>query len=530
MNIKKILLPLLILLSGYSFSVFASGDFIYYYASSGSRCIEHNGGNGLSKFKTNITKDYGCIGEHYRPVSVKSLSMDTDFSGNIEMCGTAAWGQEVCYWHEVRGESKNCPEGFSFNEATGECLLEPDEPYCRSDEFLTQKEAAEKSCFASGSQDFSYTCDDETSTHSFSCAPAPPKPGECTIDSPDYPACLEPNPNPDPCEPGAIDYPACLDDKECVPSQDNNWCDNPPCKIGYAGWPACEPWYKDDPFDPLEPPEKPEIDPGQNDGPKDIIEIKPPSQTPGQPYDDSGVIDAVQNLNRDMNLGFSDINGALQLQTNVLSSTNELVYQGLVQDLKMHDNQIANDNQNTDNIMGGLGGIGESINGLGDAIGNIKFEDKDDTDEASIIAAINELGKGMVVPCKPTEDNNYCENPHGLNEEYIGTMFGQINDKLDSELSAADSSILGAVGDLVLEPPVDESTVRPFLDLSTSILTASNKCVAIDWFGYELGCEFSDKFKQIFGFLLYMWTLKVLIDILLEDITPNQKSYSHRRR
>lgn len=521
MNIKKILLPLLILLSGYSFSVFAAGDYIKYKATGGyTGCIEYPFGNGLSQFKSNIVKKYGCISEHFRPVSVSSLTMINDYMGDIKLCGTAEWGETVCLSHGVSGSDAFCPEGFTFNEATGECLLEPDEPYCRSDEFLTQKESAEKSCFASGSQDFSYTCDDETSTHSFSCAPAPPEPGECTIDSPDYPACLEPNPNPDPCEPGAIDYPACLDDKECVPSQDNNWCDNPPCKIGYAGWPACEPWYKDDPFDPLEPPEKPEIDPGQNDGPKDIIEIKPPSQTPGQPYDDSGVIDAVQNLNRDMNLGFSDINGALQLQTNVLSSTNELVYQGLVQDLKMHDNQIANDNQNTDNIMGGLGGIGESINGLGDAIGNIKFEDKDDTDEASIIAAINELGKGMVVPCKPTKENNYCENPHGLDSNYVETIFTQMNESVDASVSAADSVLIQSANDFVETPPISSDEITPFVDDLIALLPDYSSCQPVSFFGEFLDCKPFEIFKDFFGWVLYILTIKSLVSILLTDMTP----------
>ena len=418
----------------------------------------------------------------------------------------------------------------------GVCQEAP-EPYCSSPEFLELKQNAQQQCFASGSQDFSATCDDETATHSFSCAPPPIDPDKCTPDSPDYPACLNPDPDPEPlpCNELSPDWPQCNEPPEppeCVPSQDNNWCDNPPCKIGFAGWPECEPWYNDDPTTPLDPLEPPTPDPIDPVPPRPVDPVNPqPPLQPGDPFNDSRVVGAIQNLNEDMNFGFSDINGALQLQTNVLSSTNELVYEGLLQDLKMHDNQIANDNKNTGNIMGGLGGIGESINGLGDAIGNMPKPVP--YDDSEVISAIEGLGDKLGGDtCVPTADNNYCENPHGLTEGYIGTMFGQINDKLDSELSAADSSLLGAASDLVTKPPVDESTVKPFLDLSTSILTGNDQCVAIDWFGYELGCEFSDKFKQIFGFLLYMWTLKVLADILLEDITPapGQGSFTRRKR
>lgn len=417
----------------------------------------------------------------------------------------------------------------SINPETGVCEAPP-ELYCSSSEYLELKQTAQQQCFATGSQGFSATCDDETATHSFKCDPPPIDPDKCTPDSPDYPACLNPDPEPDPdpqpCNELSPDWPQCNEPPEppeCVPSQDNNWCDNPPCKIGFAGWPECEPWYNDDPTTPLDPLEPPTPDPIDPVPPRPVDPVNPqPPLQPGDPFNDSRVVGAIQNLNKDMNFGFSDINGALQLQTNVLSSTNELVYQGLLQDLKIHDNQIANDNKNTGNIMGGLGGIGESINGLGDAIGNIPVPVP--YDDTGVIDAINKLGEKLDggQACEPTSENNYCENNHGLNSEYISTMFSQLSDKMDTELSASSSSILSSVNDAVTSPPVDESTVKPFLDLGISLLTANDNCVPMDWFGYELSCEFSDRFKLIFGFALYMYTLSFLIDVLLTQVTPRK--------
>jgi hypothetical protein len=513
MNIKKILLPLIFIMSGYSFNANSEIYKIQIAYATPPSCMTFSVGDSIS-LPNNI-----CNG-----VSVGSFTY-----GSLVKSGTQAKLQQIysngsssyqLLFYLGKTSSPDCPSGQEL--INGLCQVPPEpepepEPYCTSPEFLALKQNAQQQCFATGSQDFSSTCDDETATHFFSCAPPPIDPDKCTPDSLDYPACLNPDPEPDP------------DPPECVPSQDNNWCDNPPCKIGFAGWPECEPWYNKDPTTPLDPLEPPTPDPIDPVPPRPVDPVNPqPPLQPGDAFNDSRVIGAIQNLNKDMNFGFSDINGALQLQTNVLSNTNELVYQGLLQDLKIHDNQIANDNKNTGNIMGGLGGIGESINGLGDAIGNIPTPVP--YDDYKVVAELEMLNARAALECVPAPENDYCENPHGLNEAYISTMFGQLNDKLDLELSAADSSLLGAATDLITKPPVDESTVKPFLDLSTSILTGNDKCVAIDWFGYELGCEFSDKFKQIFGFLLYMWTLKVLMDILLEDITPNQKSYSHRRR
>lgn len=440
---------------------------------------------------------------------------------------THKWGN----WFNFVDSS--CPSG-SINPDTGVCedSPEPEPSFCQSPPVEQMRNDAVAECSVKGGH-YSEQCIDKEGAQSFktSCDDLP-----LTCDSTDplWPDCKgippepepEPDPDPQPCNELSPDWPQCNEPPEppeCVPSQDNNWCDNPPCKIGFAGWPECEPWYDDDPtapLDPLEPPTPDPIDPVPP-RPVDPVNPQPPLQ-PGDPFNDSRVVGAIQNLNKDMNFGFSDINGALQLQTNVLSSTNELVYQGLLQDLKIHDNQIANDNKNTGNIMGGLGGIGESINGLGDAIGNIPTPVP--YDDTGVIDAINKLGEKLDggQACEPTSENNYCENNHGLDSEYISTMFSQLSDKMDTELSASSSSILSSVNDAVTSPPVDESTVKPFLDLGISLLTANDNCVPMDWFGYELSCEFSDRFKLIFGFALYMYTLSFLIDVLLTQVTPRK--------
>lgn len=370
----------------------------------------------------------------------------------------------------------------------------PIDKFCDSAEVSAMKSEGLKSCTAQGGS-YSFECNNQTESFTDTCSNIPPEP-----------------PEPPP---------------ECVPSQDNNWCDNPPCKIGFAGWPECEPWYNDDPTAPIDPVVPPTPDPIDPVPPKPVDPVNPqPPLQPGDPFNDSRVVGAIQNLNKDMNFGFSDINGALQLQTNILSNNNELIVHGLQQDLEIYENNKKLLINNTESIVNAIGSIPTDTpyddSGVIDAINNIPTSTP--YDDTGVIDAINKLGEKLDggQACEPTPENNYCENNHGLDSEYISTMFSQLSDKMDTELSASSSSILSSVNDAVTSPPVDESTVKPFLDLGISLLTANDNCVPMDWFGYELSCEFSDKFKLIFGFALYMYTLSFLIDVLLTQVTPRK--------
>ncbi|MUJ19507.1 hypothetical protein [Aliivibrio fischeri] len=554
MNIKKILLPLLFIISGYSFSAHAKVVKVTgILTSHGFACTPSIG----QIVDTSVLNS--CV------VGTKVTIKFDEYTVVGTQIGSYA---QVRYSDGSRTKSTNwfsfldasCPPDL-INPDTGVCGP-PETPFCESSQVQNIINESSASCAASGGK-YTYECDNETESFTDKCE-HPPEPAYCdsaevsALKSEGHKACT--------AQGGSYSFECNNESKTFKDSCDNippeppvdcndpnngglPECDKPEpdkCVIGSPSWPQCEPWYDDDPtspVDPLDPPKPDPVDPVPP-RPVDPVGPQPPTQ-PGEAYNDSRVVEAIQNLNKDMNFGFSDINGALQLQTNVLSSTNELVYQGLLQDLKIHDNQIANDNKNTANIMGGLGAIGESINGLGNGIGGIgdsidglgeaignmpKPVPYDDSKVIDQLQGINDKLENQPEPCIPSEENGFCEGPNGLTAEYIAEMFGQLNDRMDSELSAADTSILGAAQDLATKPPVDKSTVEPFLDLGISLLTSSDQCVPIEWFDYELSCEFSDKFKSIFGFILFVWTLKTVMDILLEDITPNQKSYGHRRR
>ena len=485
------------------------------------------------------------------PYSFTYTNLHNITSQRISMFWRRSDGRSGDSWAVTFGSSASCEAPNEINPDTGKCE-EPSLPFCQSPPVNELREENKMSCAVQGGT-YSEECNNETQSYVPKCD-VPPPPIDKFCDSAEVSAMKSEglksctakggsysfecnnqtesftdtcsNIPPEPPEPPP----------ECVPSQDNNWCDNPPCKIGFAGWPECEPWYNEDPTSPVDPLDPPKPDPIDPTPPKPVIPVNPqPPLQPGAPFNDSRVVGAIQNLNKDMNFGFSDINGALQLQTNILSNNNELIVHGLQQDLEIYENNKKLLLNNTESIVNAIGsiptpkpyddsGVIDAINGLSNGKGY------DDSKVIDQLQGINDKLENQAEPCIPSEENGYCEGPNGLTAEYIAEMFGQLNDRMDSELSAADTSILGAAKDLVTKPPVEKSTVEPFAELGISILTGNDNCVPMDWFGFDLTCEFSDKFKSIFGFVLYIWTLFVLKDILLEEITPHQKSYGHRRR
>lgn len=512
-------------MSGYSFSASSA---IYKAVKNSTNFSMVTGCTGVS---VGVTYDSNslppCSGKTFTISGISYRGVSSNYGSSLSVVVTNLKnGRRVD--GKIIGEASSCTTGI--NPDTGLCKPKP--PFCSSPIVEELRQEAQMKCALKNGK-FTEVCDPETETYIPHCD-EPPPPIDKYCDSPEVAAmkseghaacvakggsydfvCKEPNSFTDSCS-NIPPVPPDPDPPECVPVPENNWCDNPEpdkCIIGGNNWPQCEPWYGKDPTSPLDPVNPPTVDPTTPSIPRPVNPLDPP--LPNVPFDGTRIVESIQNLNLDMNFGFSDTNNALQLQTNVLSSTNELVYNGLMQDIKIYENTKLLQLKNTGDIVDAIGSIPEPV----------------PYDDSGVIMAIEELGNKIGAgDCVPTEDNNYCENPHGLDQEYIATMFGQLNEVLDSELSAADSTILGSMSELATKPPVDESTVSPFLDWNISILTSNNQCVSMDWYGHELTCEFSDNFKSIFGFILFMMTLHTVIGILMEDITPNQKSYGHRRR
>ncbi|MFN1617626.1 hypothetical protein [Vibrio rotiferianus] len=130
-------------------------------------------------------------------------------------------------------------------------------------------------------------------------------------------------------------------------------------------------------------------------------------------------------------------------------------------------------------------------------------------------------------PCEPNADNNYCENPHGLNRPYVASALGQATNQFNKDQQAYDETVtdeLTALKDRKLNPDSEyhiEKVSGYFLDVLPRPSSCSNFSFPLTT-GHSavIDCSFSEKLKMILSILIYIYTIKTLVEILLTEVTP----------
>ncbi|HBC3884738.1 TPA: chemotaxis protein [Vibrio parahaemolyticus] len=190
----------------------------------------------------------------------------------------------------------SCPNGQVFNPDTGTCD-EPPPPFCSRPDIVKQMSDYSQSCSAKGAgYQANIICRDEDEYLDMSC---PPPAEQCTPDSPDWPACKDPEP--EQCTPDSPDYPNCCDES-------NNWCDVPPtddsCTIFSDNYPECAGDVDVDPptGGDLGDPDKPN---GGGTGNPDPDKPEPDVE------ENSDTTKAIESMNKDLNKQLTGINNDL---------------------------------------------------------------------------------------------------------------------------------------------------------------------------------------------------------------------------
>jgi len=323
------------------------------------------------------------------------------------------------------------------------------------------------------------------------------------------------------------------------------------CKYDIALAFSCKGGTYDKPFEP-EDPTKP-ITPPSGGGeivdpntPPIDVETEPDVEnpTPAEDGSNSDVVSAITNQNRDLNkmlrglnvdnnTNFAKVNRHLDMLNQRQQQTSDNIVSQMRQDIDIYNNQKAMQRQMHSDVVGALQNNGENqLKELGD-IGNRVTQSGD-----KVTDAINKLAdKVGDEACVPTAENKYCENPHGLSSDFSKDAYTQMLDVADSQLSAANSTLLSHVTDAVNKPMTDEA--QGYIDKSISdlvgVMPSSEECedlvLKTELGQFSLGCEFSNRLKSILSFVIYVYTLMTLSEILLNGVTPaaGTTPYSSRR-
>lgn len=236
---------------------------------------------------------------------------------------------------------------------------------------------------------------------------------------------------------------------------------------------------------------------------------------------DSALQNDFGNVERAVREGSSEIESAVRDNTQILKNAIE------AQDISTGD--YFTDLQTTINIAfgqlestsnSGSTDIVNSVNGVKTSVdaGNVTLSE--------ISGKLEDL-QG----CEPTLENNYCENPHGLDGNFIGSVSDALQGTMDQERDDAVQTVKDEISELKDSSPfgseLTESNLESLYIYFTDIWPAPTSCIPLEIgdssqpFGHiTISCEFSDKFKAIFGFLISIYTILSLIDILMSPIKP----------
>lgn len=178
----------------------------------------------------------------------------------------------------------------------------------------------------------------------------------------------------------------------------------------------------------------------------------------------------------------------------------------------------------------------DALNAISESSGDIVDSVQDATQ--SIIAGnsvlsdqLSEISSKLddIESCDPTNDATSCEGEHGITESFISSMMNTLEALFDDENESSLETIKSEVSSIESVSPLDSSVLDGVFDPLLNVIPQPQECIPLTFgdsskpYSFTLSCEFSDKFKAIFGFLLALYTVQSLIGIIISSARPRKE-------
>ncbi len=246
---------------------------------------------------------------------------------------------------------------------------------------------------------------------------------------------------------------------------------------------------------------------------------------------DKGVVSAIKGLNSDVNKALNALNVDLNQSSADIQNQIIALNASMVTNTQAIQKQQINDNKIYENtkalIQQANGDITTAVNRNTNSVREVvKGLDDLQTTNADGFAELSDK-LDELKPCEPTEENNYCENPHGLGSDYVGDVLTQADKAVSGAMSSYEKTVTDAANDLIEKNLTAESEghINAISDSFLSVLPKPTPCMnlSLPTLGggrASISCEFSQKLKMIISILIYIYTIKTLVEILLTEVTP----------
>lgn len=233
-------------------------------------------------------------------------------------------------------------------------------------------------------------------------------------------------------------------------------------------------------------------------------------------------IESINSAQSNLNSTLSDIKSSIQEGNSADNGSSSIV--DSVNNASSHISDSINQSSSdiSSSIDNGSGDIVDSVNGLNNSIssGNGIISSQ----LAGISSKLDNLKQ-----CDPNLDPQSCEGEHGLSSGFITNVLNTLQNLFNDENDKALDSVKGEVTSIQDTSPLNSSVLNGLFDSILNIIPQPQACIPIVFgdpskpYSFTISCEFSDKFKSIFGFLIAIYTIQSLIAIVLSTASPKSQ-------
>lgn len=233
-------------------------------------------------------------------------------------------------------------------------------------------------------------------------------------------------------------------------------------------------------------------------------------------------IDAINSAQSNLNSTLSDIKSSIQEGNAADNGSSSIIDSVNSASSSISDsiNQSSSDISN--NIANGSSDIVDSVNGLNNSVssGNGII--------SSQLAGISSKLDNLKT-CDPNIDPQSCEGEHGITSGFITNVMDTLTGVFNDENEAALDSVKSEITTIESASPLNSSVVEGIFDPILNVLPQPQECIPLIFgnpsqpYSFTLSCDFSDKFKAVFGFLLAFYTIQQLIGIIISSAQPRQE-------
>ena len=247
----------------------------------------------------------------------------------------------------------------------------------------------------------------------------------------------------------------------------------------------------------------------------------------------------ISNISSNLNNVDDSINQAANANTKritdeIKKNNDELKLQSANQK-KMIDNQLVSNDlltglgTKTDNSNKLLSGITDNSNLTNQLLSNIDesiLKDKDHVKGDELTELLTKLGdknsQGLNELSYRIQDFHREMTLNDLSHDHLSNLANSSDELADNNLNEYQKVVEETIETALVDTPMTEALFNNVKEFANELIPIPSKCQNLSFGDYfTIDCAKFQKFRDIFGFFIYVYTALTLIDILFTGIVPN---------